>query len=100
MISRFVDPGRDQNQSLRLRRWMMAAGASGMVLVLFFAAYLLNLLDRQAFVTAILLTLAFVVLFYAVFRSGLNLRFPDPSLTLPQIIAATLVILYALSQSK
>jgi diguanylate cyclase (GGDEF)-like protein len=100
MISRFVVPGQDQNQSLRLRRWMMAAGASGMVLVLFFAAYLLNLLDRRAFVTAILLTLAFVVLFYAVFRSGLNLRFPDPSLTLPQIIAATLVILYTLSQSK
>ena len=79
---------------------MMAAGASGMVLALFLAAHLLNLLDRRAFVTTFLVTLGFVVLFYAVFRSSLNLRFRDPSLTLPQVLAATLVILYALSRSK
>ena len=100
MISRVENPHQEQNQSLRLRRWMMAAGASGMVLALFFAAYLLNLLDRSAFVVTTLFTVGFVILFYAVFRSGLNLRFRDPSLTLPQIIAATLVILYALSQSQ
>jgi len=100
MISHSIEPGTDQKQSLRLRRWMMAAGASAMVVVLFFAAHLLNLLDLRAFVTAVLLTLAFVVLFYAVFRSSLNMRFHDPSLTLPQVMASTLVILYALSQSK
>lgn len=71
-----------------------------MVLGLFFAAHLLNLLDRGAFVTAVLVTLGFVVLFFAIFRSGLNLRFRDPSLTLPQVLAATLVILYALSRSE
>ena len=79
---------------------MMATGASAMVLALFFAAHMLNLLDRKAFVTAMLLTLGFVVLFFAIFRSGLNLRFRDPSLTLPQVLAATLVILYALSRSE
>ena len=79
---------------------MMATGASMMVVVLFLAAYLLDLLGREAFATAALLTLGFVVLFYAIFRSGLNLRFRDPSLTLPQIVSSTLVILYALSQSK
>jgi len=68
--------------------------------VLFLAAYLLDLLDREAFATAALLTLGFVILFYAIFRSGLNLRFRDPSLTLPQIVSSTLVILFVLSQSK
>ena len=79
---------------------MMATGASMLVVVLFLAAYLLDLLDLEAFATAALLVVGFVVLFYAIFRSGLNLRFRDPSLTLPQIVASTLVILYAMSQSK
>lgn len=38
--------------------------------------------------------------FYAMFRSGLNLRFRDASLTVPQIVAANMVILYALFNSK
>jgi diguanylate cyclase (GGDEF)-like protein len=100
MNGRVANPGQDQKQSLRLRRWLMAACASGMVLALFFAAYLLNLLDRAAFMVTAFSIVGFVLLFYAVFRSGLNLRFRDPSLTLPQIVAATLVILYALSESK
>ncbi len=100
MIIRFKKPESDQKQRLRLQRWLMATGASGMVLALFFAAYLLNFLDRRTFVTAMLLTLGFVGLFYAAFRTNLNLRFRDPSLTLPQIVAATLVILYVLSQSQ
>ena len=71
-----------------------------LVVVLLLAAYLLGLLDLEAFATAALLIVGFIVLFYAVFRSGLNLRFSDPSLTLPQIVASNLVILYALYQSK
>ncbi len=99
MISRFDKTGADKNQSLRLRRFLMAAAASVMVLALFLVAYLLNLLDGRVFVTAVLLTVGFVLLFYAVFRSDLNLRFRDPSLTLPQIGASTLVILYVLHHS-
>ena len=78
----------------------MASGASGMVVMLLFAAYLLDLLDQRAFLTATSFVLGFVILFYVIFRSGLNLRFRDPSLTLLQIVASTLVILYVLSQSE
>jgi diguanylate cyclase len=78
----------------------MASGASGMVVMLLFAAYLLDLLNLRAFLTATAFVLVFVVLFYAIFRSDLNLRFRDPSLTLLQILASTLVILYVLSQSE
>ena len=100
MLKSLLFPTRDARQSHRLQRWMMAAGASMMVVVLFFAAYLLDLMDRKTFVTAALLIVGFIVLFYAFFRSGLNLRFRDASLTLPQILSSTLVILYVLSQSK
>jgi diguanylate cyclase (GGDEF)-like protein len=100
MLKSLLFPTRDPRQLHRMRRWMMATGASTMAVVLFLAAHLLGLLGGEAFATAALLTLGFVVLFYAIFRSGLNLRFRDPSLTLPQMVASTLVILYALSQSK
>jgi diguanylate cyclase len=100
MLKALLFPTGDARQLHRLRRWMMAAGASMMVVVLFFAAYLLGLMGCKIFVIAALLILGFVVLFYVLFRSGLNLHFRDPSLTLPQILASSLVILYVLSQSK
>ncbi len=78
----------------------MASAASGMVVLFFLAAYLLDLLDRRTFLTATLLVLGFVILFYVIFRTGLNRHFPDPSLTLLQILASTLVILYVLSRSE
>ena len=100
MLTNLIFPTRDSQQSHRMRRWVMASSASAMVVVLFLAAYLLGLLALPAFLTASSLVLGCVMLFYAVFRSGLNLRFRDPSLTLAQILASTLVILYVLSQSE
>jgi diguanylate cyclase len=100
MLSRLIVPTHDPKQAHRIRRSLMAAGASSMVVVLLFISYLLDVLTLRAFVNAALLTLFFVIAFYAVFRGGLNLRFRDPSLTLPQIVSSTLVILYALYESK
>src|SRR4029078_9219745 len=53
----------------------------------------------HAFVNAALLTALFVVVFYVAFRSGLNKRFRDASVTKPQILASALVILYVLFES-
>ena len=100
MLSRLLIPTNDPKQSHRIRRLLMAAAASSMVVTLLFASYLLDVLTWRAFANAALLTLFFVVAFYAVFRSGLNLRLRDASLTFPQILCSTLVILYALYESK
>ena len=100
MLGRLLIPTRDPKQSHRIRRMLMAAGASSMVVALLFMSYLLDVLTLRAFVNSALLTLFFVIVFYVVFRGGLNLRFGDPSLTLPQIFCSTLVILYALYESK
>jgi diguanylate cyclase (GGDEF)-like protein len=100
MLNELVFPVDDPRQLHRLKRWLMAASASMLAIALFFAAYLLGLLGRDAFATAALATLAFIVLFYAAIRSGLNLRFRDASLTRPQILAASLVILYTLYHSR
>jgi diguanylate cyclase (GGDEF)-like protein len=37
-----------------------------------------------------------VVAFYVIFRSGLNRRVPDPSLTVPMVLVATLVLAYVI----
>ncbi len=68
-----------------MRRYQMAAGTSFMVIVLLYVAYLLEGLDRVGFVSGSALILFWVGLFYFLFRTNLNLRFPDPSLTLPQL---------------
>jgi len=100
MLSELVFPADDPRQLHRLKRWLMATGASVLAIALFYAAHLLDLLARDAFVTAALATLAFIVLFYALLRSGFNLRFREPSLTRAQILAASLVVLYTLYQSQ
>lgn len=100
MLSRLIVPTNDPKQAHRLRRVLIATAASSMVVAILFMSYLLDVLTLRAFLNAALLTLFFVIAFYAVFRSGLNLRFRDQSLTLPQILCSLLVILYALYESK
>jgi len=93
-------PVDDPQRGRFIRRYLMAVGASAMVVFLFFAAFLADVLSMHGLINAALLTLFFVVAFYVVFRSGLNLRFSDPSLTIPQILSSTLVTLYVLYESK
>jgi len=89
----------DPQQRHRIRRWLMASATSAMAVGLFFAAHIFGGLPLHAFVNAALLTALFVVVFYVAFRSGLNKRFRDASLTKPQILASALVILYVLFES-
>lgn len=77
-----------------MRRYLMAASTSFMVL------FLLCLLSWQGFLAwsvleeaGVAITLL-VMAFYAAFRTGFNKRFPDPSLTIPMILAATVVLAY------
>ena len=79
-------------QALRLRRHRMAAATSVLVAFVMLAAHLLGALSAQVFLASATAILLFVLGFYAVFRSGLNRRFADPSLTLAQILAATAVV--------
>jgi diguanylate cyclase (GGDEF)-like protein len=84
----------DERQSLRVGRFLMAAGTSLLVCVaLAFCAFLGLLAWPVALQgTAGIVTLA--VLFYVLFRTGLNTRFADPSLTTEQMGAAILFLAY------
>lgn len=83
-------------QAQRLRRYFMAAGTSVLAISLMFVSYLLGFLSSTAFYQIAGLVLLSILVFYVVFRSGFNLRFGDPSLSLAQMSAATLVTLYAM----
>jgi len=78
----------DAKQKLRLKRFFMAALSYVLWVGLTFYCYQLGLVDvsyEQFWVAAALAFLCNLV-FYLLIRSGLNLYWPDPSLTLPQMI--------------
>ena len=91
----------DAKQTLRLKRFFMAALSYLLWMGLTFYCYSLGLVDVSAsgFALAVLCSLLLNVLFYTLIRTGLNLYWPDPSLTLPQMIVATfwVVLLMALA---
>ncbi|MBI2295055.1 MAG: GGDEF domain-containing protein [Betaproteobacteria bacterium] len=90
-------PEGDSRQRHRMQRYLMAVAATAMVLVLFALAWWAGVIGRAALLASVVLAAGFVVLFYAIFRSGLNLRAGDPSLTTPQIAASLIVILLVLA---
>jgi diguanylate cyclase (GGDEF)-like protein len=81
-------------QALRLRRYLMGASASLLAAAALLMCHWLGLLPLKTAVGGAALIGFFVVLFYAMFRSGLNLRFRDPSLTAEMILAAVLTLAY------
>lgn len=90
---------RDESQALRMRRYLMAAGTTLLLcLTLLIFAFLERLPWRVA-IEGTLGALALIVLFYVLFRTGLNLRFSDPSLTTEQLGAALLFLAYIMSHA-
>jgi diguanylate cyclase len=94
-----VLPQEDKRQRVRVQRLMLAAVASiasvGLALVVALAGYLSYPAVARFAVAAVVLIAAF----YGVIRSGLNLRFAEPSLTVPQMIAAGLAASYLVFES-
>jgi len=92
-------PGSIPVQSLRLKRFAMAAFTS------FLFAALVSVLAVQGFISKVVLVqvLSWVGLavlgFFLAFYYGLNRLAPDPSLTIPQIVASALAVLYVMYEA-
>src|SRR5258706_7004468 len=87
-------PERDERQSLRVGRFVMAAGTSLLIAVALATCAFLGLLPWRAAIDGTIGIVALVAFFFALFRSGLNARFGDPSLTTEQVGAAILLLAY------
>ena len=83
---------------VRVRRFLLAAGAYGACLPLLAIAHVLGLIPVKTVVEVGGLMIATNVAIYSLFHTGLNERFNDPSLTWLQILSATSVLMYAVFQ--
>ena len=79
-----------------MRRFLMAVATSWLVIGLMFASYLEGDLPRAGLIESAAMILLMDAVFYIVFRSRLNLRCRDPSLTIEQMVVSIAVILYAM----
>src|SRR5215204_5241109 len=82
------------NQRLRFRRFLLASTFSALYLVVLAIFHTQGKLDRETLIQASAIATAAVLVLFALFRSGLNLRFPDPSLTELQFLAAVCTMLF------
>lgn len=92
MASFFLFPQGRSPQILRLKRFVQAALASLSVVGFMTLLYVCGYLPLAGLMWSATGVITCIVVFYAVLRTGLNLRLKDPSLTVPQMISAMLVI--------
>ena len=81
-------------QNLRLRRFLFASAFSVLYLVVLFVFHTQDKVDRATLLQACVIVLVLILAFWALFRTGLNLRFPDASLTGWQFLASVFTMLY------
>lgn len=90
-----------KQQQLRLRRLRIALLAWVITVALTIYAWSLGLMNMSVYGLALLLLVVLTahLAFHTAIRRGWNLRFKDPSLTLPQMIVATLIALWVISHA-
>ena len=89
-------PDETSKQAHRVKRYLMGVGSSLLVIVLMHVLYRRGELDPTGYAVCVVAMLFCFALFYGLFRSGLNRRAEDPSLTAPQIISAIIVLTIAM----
>ena len=65
--------------------------------LMFFLTYVAGFIDFKVFAVATGAACAMIVLFVPIFYSGINLRFRDPALFLPQTMSATVISSYVMA---
>ena len=85
----------DPRQSVRLRRFLLASSAYAICLPLLGLACWMNMVAPGPALVIAALMLAANLGLYLAFRSGLNLKFADPSLTRAQVFLANAVLMFA-----
>ena len=89
--------GSERKQQLRIARSLTAAYVFLACVGLQIYASRTGLLEAEHGWRVSILCLVNITLWYGLLRSGLNLRFRDPALTMPQVLAAMTIIVYAYS---
>ena len=84
----------ESKQRLRLRRFVQASIFSVLYVLVLAIFYTQDKVDHKTLFEACTIVATIIFGFFIVFRLGLNLRFPDPSLTVFQLLAAVFTMLF------
>jgi PAS domain S-box-containing protein len=89
-----ADGTTDAQQALRIRRFLIGAATYLLAITTVALGVWLDIWGADVLVRYALLVIGVNVVFYGIFRSGLNLKLADPSLTAPQIAFAIGALFY------
>ncbi|TAK96601.1 MAG: GGDEF domain-containing protein [Aquabacterium sp.] len=87
----------DRKQRLRITRSLMAANVFIACCFLQIYAWWVGYMEAEDVKRLCSVILVNIVVWYLVLRTGLNMRFEDPAMTLPQILSALTIIVGAFS---
>ncbi len=89
-------PRHDREQALRIKRLLMGFGGYGFIVFFFFLARQTGFFTIS--ISHVMIAISLIVIihlgYYIIIRSGLNLRFKDPSLTMIQMASANTWVSY------
>ena len=86
-------------QRLRLRRYLQASAFSLLYLVVLAIFHGQGKVDRATLLEACALVAGLIAVFFVLFRSGINQRFRDPSLTAMQVLASVATMLFVFHEA-
>jgi diguanylate cyclase (GGDEF)-like protein len=89
-------PKDDRKQALRIRRFFMAFTAYILCASIAYISYLAHIMEWRAIFGFLIIIPIINISLYIIFRTGLNLKMADPSLTSVQIFAAILLTMYGM----
>jgi len=99
-IERMLIPDDVPEQALRLKRVLTGAASYFFTLLLVLVFWRLNYFDEKVVAIYVAIILLVNLSFYLLIRSGLNLRFADPSLTLAQMAVSIPTALFVMYQAQ
>lgn len=91
-----IIPQDDPKQALRIRRFFISFGIYILNFPLSYLAYYAGIMELKMVYLQWIIIFALNIMLYTVFRSGLNRRLKDPSMTSVQICVASLVVMYSI----
>jgi diguanylate cyclase (GGDEF)-like protein len=99
-IGDMLIPDEIPEQALRLKRVLTGAVSYFFTLLLVLVFWRLNYFDEKVVAIYVAIILSVNLSFYLLIRSGLNLRFADPSLTLAQMAVSIPTALFVMYQAQ
>jgi len=87
-------PKDDKQQAVRINRFLMSAIAYVISFSLVCLSYWLGVMESWVIVFCAIAASMVFTIFYVWMRSGLNLKRADPSLTIIQMVVATIVVMF------